>query len=104
MQFGAAGFRLLYEIVRADPALGPVKMAKTDLSDAYMRVCLSLVDAPRLAFVIPSFPGEDDILIGFHLSLPIGFVDSCLNFCMVKETIADIYNNADKTTQPVHPL
>ena len=27
-------------------------------------------------FAVPSVPGETDILIGFHLSLPMGYVDS----------------------------
>jgi hypothetical protein len=36
MQFGGALHRLLHAIVDADPAHGPVHMAKVDLSDAYM--------------------------------------------------------------------
>jgi len=61
MQFGAWGFLLLHEIVRADPLLDPVSMAKTDLSDAYMRVWLALKDVPKLAFVIPSVQGQSDV-------------------------------------------
>ena len=74
---------MLHKIVHDNLALGPVYMAKSDLSDAYMRVWLSLKHVPKVTFVVPSVPGEIDVLIGFHLSLPIGFVDSCQYFCVV---------------------
>ena len=104
MQFGAAGFRLLHEIVRVDPSYGPVYMAKNDLSDAYMRVWLALKDFAKLVFVVPSLLGETDILIGFHLSLPMGLVNSCLHFCVVTETIVDLGNVGDASEHPLHPL
>ena len=49
-------------------------MSKVDLSDAYMRVWIRLTDIPKLAFVIPPLSGDVQALIGFHLSLPMGYV------------------------------
>ena len=104
IQFGAAGYRLLHQIVHADPAGGTVFMAKTDLSDAYMRVWIRLEDVAKLAFVVPPLPGDTEPLIGFHLSLPIGYVESAPFFCIVTETIADLVNeNEQRFTHP-HPL
>ena len=104
MQFRAAGFCLLHKIVQANPALRTVYMAKMDLSNAYMRVWLSIKDVPKLTFVVPSVPGETNILIDFHLFLLIGLMDSCPLFCVVTETIADMVNNANLTVQPLYSL
>ena len=103
MQFGRALPRLLRHIVNADPRLGPVFMSKTDLSDAYMRVWIRIEDVPKLAFVIPEAPGDRDVLVGFHLSCPMGYVESAPLFCATTETIADLANNDVKFTHP-HPL
>ena len=79
-------------------------MAKTDLSEAYIRVWLSFKDVPNLAFVVPVVRGETNILIGFHLSLLMEFVDSWPHFYVVTETSADMVSNADLTVQSLHPL
>ena len=47
-------------------------------------------------------PREIDVLIGFHISLPMGFVDSCPYFCVVTETITDMFNQGDTAIQPTH--
>ena len=79
-------------------------MAKIDLSDAYMRVWIRLEDVAKLAFVVPPLPGDTEPLIGFHLSLPMGYVESAPFFCIVTETIADLVNeNGQRFTHP-HPL
>jgi hypothetical protein len=106
MQFGGALHRLLHAIVDADPTHGPVHMAKVDLSDAYMRIWLRLADLPKLAFVVPPHPSNPEPLVGFHLSLPMGFVESALYFCASTETAADLISHfwglADLA--PAHPL
>jgi hypothetical protein len=106
MQFGGALHRLLHAIVDADPGHGPVRMAKVDLSDAYRRIWLRLADLPKLAFVVPPHPSDPEPLIGFHLSLPMGFVESTPYFCSSTETAADLVNHswgiADQA--PAHPL
>jgi hypothetical protein len=94
MQFGGTLHRLLHAIVDADPRHGPVHMAKIDLSDAYMGIWLRLQDLPKLAFVIPPHPSDPEPLIGFHLSLPMGFVESAPFFSASTETAADLINNS----------
>ena len=103
MQFGAAGFCLLQKIVHANTLGGPVFMDKTDISDAYMRVWIRLQDIPRMAFIVPPLPTNMEQLIGFHLSLPMGYVESAPFFCIVPETIADMVNEGARLTHP-HPL
>ena len=79
-------------------------MAKTDLSEVYMRVWLALKDVVKLAFAVLSVPKERNSLIGFRLSLPMGFVDSCSHFCVVTETIADMVNDGNTAEQPPYLL
>eukprot|EP00957_Ditylum_brightwellii_P189603 14432550-Ditylum_brightwellii.AAC.1 len=76
MQFGRALHRLLRRIVLADPAFGPVHIAKVDLADAYMRVWIRLEDVPALAFIVLPHPGNTETLVGFHLSVPMGYIES----------------------------
>ena len=106
MQFGGALHRLLHAIVDADPLHGPVHMAKVDLSDAYMRIRLNLADLPKLAFVVPPHPSDPEPIIGFHLSLPMGFIESAPFFCASTETAADLINHSWGLADlaPAHPL
>ena len=103
LQLGHAFHRIVRTIVTADPTLGPVFISKTDLADAYMRVWVDIVDIPKLAFAIPPLPGDPDQLIGFHLSLPMGYVESASYFCSATETVADLTNHGTKLVTP-HPL
>ena len=56
MQLGHTLPGILQRIAEAKPELRPVFMAKTDLSDAYMRVWLNIIDVPKLVFTIPPHP------------------------------------------------
>ena len=89
----------------ADPAFGPVFMSKVDMSDAYMRVWIRLEDVPKLAFVVPPHVDDAEPLIGFHLSLPMGYVESAQYFCATIETVADMVNGdwASAETAPSSP-
>ena len=60
MQFGHALERLLREILLANPAHGPVKMIKVDLSDGFYRLHLVPSDAPKLGLAFPRIPGLPD--------------------------------------------
>ena len=42
--------------------------------------------------LLPKKRQEDKQLVGFHLSLPMGYVDSVPYCCMSTETIEDIAN------------
>jgi hypothetical protein len=108
MQFGGALYRLLHAILDADPGHGPVHMAKVDLSNAYMRIWLRLADLPNLAFVVPPHPCDPEPLTGFHLLLPMGFVESAPYFCSSTETSADLVNHSwgvagQALAHPIHP-
>eukprot|EP00957_Ditylum_brightwellii_P034013 2575933-Ditylum_brightwellii.AAC.1 len=58
-----------------------------------------------LAFVVPSAAGEEP-LIGFHLALPMGYIESAAFFCCTTKTIADITNTAwhSPAAHTPHPL
>ena len=59
MQFGHALERIIREILLADPALGPVKMIKVDLSDGFYQLHLVLAGMPpSLAWPSPRFPAS----------------------------------------------
>ena len=56
-------------------------------------------------FLLHKKSPEDKQLVGFHLSLPMGYVDITPYFCMSTETIAYITNAAmdGRHTSPPHP-
>ena len=76
MQFGQILPDLLYTILHADPCGGPVFISNIDLLGVYIRVWIRPEDLPRLAFVTPPRPSDQNTPIGFHLSLLMGYVDS----------------------------
>ena len=41
-------------------------------------------------------------LLGFHLSLPMGYVDTAPYFCMVTETVADLANESISQRYQAH--
>ena len=59
MQFGYALERLLRHIVLSNPAYGPVRLAKVDLSDGFYRVYVRPADVSKLGMLFPSLPQED---------------------------------------------
>ena len=75
-------------------------MSKTDLADAYMRVWIKIDDVPKLSVAIPPAMGDDEQLIGFHLSLPMGYIESTPFFCAASETVADFANHSERRTTP----
>jgi hypothetical protein len=81
-------------------------MAKVDLSDAYMRIWLQISDLPKLAFVVPPHPSDPKPLIGFHLSLPMRYIESTPFFCTTTETAADLIYHSWKFSSLAlaHPL
>ena len=80
MRFGGALLRILKQVVTADPFLGPVYLGKVDLVGSHMRLWVSMKDVPSVAFLIPKNTPRDTHLAGFHLSLPIGDIDSAPYF------------------------
>lgn len=80
-----------------DPALGFVFISKMYMSNAYMRVYVQPEDVPWLAFLVSPHPGDVEPLVGFHLSVPMGYIESASLFCCTTETVADLANHAWST-------
>ena len=91
MQFGGALSCILWLLQHADPAEGPVYMAKFDISNGFYRIFLDPDNAPKLAVLMPKYEGELQ-LIAVPLSLTMGWVSSPPTFCAASETAADIAN------------
>ena len=58
MQFGHALEQVLWKVVTADPAQGPLYLLKIDLSDSFYHVCLCVQDDPLLGVAFPVAPSE----------------------------------------------
>ena len=90
--FGGALQSILKQVLKSDPRLGPVYLSKLDLADTYMRLWVRMEDALSVAFLIPKKTSSYTHQVGFHLSLPMGYIDSAPYFCMATETVADLEN------------
>ena len=94
MRFGGVIQRILGEILTANPCLEPVYISKVDLADAYMILWVIMEDILSFAILIskktPSYPQ----LVGFHLSITMGYVYSAPYFFMETDMVADLANKA----------
>ena len=106
MIFSGTLRRITRRVLVANPKLGPVYLGKVDLAESYMRLWIRLNVTPSVGFLITSKEPTDKQLVGSHLSLPVGYVDSALFFCMSTETIAymENYSMDDHHRAPPHPL
>ena len=89
MRFGKALYRVIDFILTAPPKLGPTFLNKVDLADSYMRIWVRLEDVPSVAFLVPKATPDEEQLVGFHLSIPTGCVESAAFFCANTETVKD---------------
>ena len=80
MLYRGALIRILKQVLDTDPCLGPVYLSKLDLADAYMWLWVRIVDVPSVAFLIPKKTPSNTHMVGFHLSLPMGYIDSAPYF------------------------
>ena len=109
MQFGHALERFLRELLLANPALGPIYLAKTDVSDGFYRIDLAPSDVPKLGLLFPQVSESsdpDDQLVALPLVLPMGWKYSPPIFTTVTETVADNTNAAIQAGEAYkpHPL
>ena len=106
MRSGKALYRVINCILATPPKLGPTFLNKVDLTDAYMRIWVRLEDIPSVAFLMPKSTPEEDQLVGFHLSIPMGYVESATLFCSTTKTIKDCTLDTLSTrhTPPPHHL
>ena len=76
-------------------------MSKLDVTDAYHRGTLEPSQVGAFAYVVPSVPEDDAILICIDLVLPMGWVDSPKFFCAFSETFTDVANALVDADLPV---
>ena len=74
-------------ILTAPPKLGPSFLNKFNLADAYMRIWVCLEDISLVAFLVPKAIPDEEQLVGFHLSIPMGYVESAAFFCATTKTV-----------------
>ena len=89
MHFVKSLYRAIDCILAARPKLGPTFLNKVDPADAYMRIWVRLEGTPLVAFLVPKTTPEEDQLVGLHLSIPMGYVESAAFFCATTETVKD---------------
>ena len=67
---------------------------------------MRMKDVPSVAFLIPKKSTSDTQLARFHISLPMGYIDSAPYFCMATDRFTDLANETislrDQTDK--HPL
>jgi hypothetical protein len=101
MQFGRALYRILQQILDADPRLGSVHLSKIDIADGFYRIWINAEDVPKLGIM---FPGEDgEQLVGFPLVLPMGWMQSPPLFTAATEMVADLANQQLRDRAPCGP-
>ena len=94
MRFGGALLRILKQVLTSDPRLGTVYLSKVDLADAYMRLWVRMEDVLPAPFLIPKKTPIGTQLVGFHLSLPMGYINISPYFGMTTETVANLANES----------
>ena len=106
MQFGHALERFLRELLLANPALGPIYLAKTDVSDGFYRIDIAPQDVPKLGLLFPQVSDSsnpDDQLVALPLVLPMGWKYSPPIFTTITETVADNTNAAIASGEAYRP-
>ena len=76
MRFSGALQSILKQVLTVDLRLGPVYLNRIYLVDAYMRLWVRMEDVLSVAFLIPKENPSETQLVGFHRSLPMGYVDT----------------------------
>ena len=106
IRFRGALMRILEKVLTANPRLVPVYLSKVDLADTYMRLWVRMEDVLSVAFIILNKTPSNTQLVGSHLLLPMGYIDSAPYFFMATETVADLANEAisQKEQAGEHPL
>ena len=75
MIFGLIPPYILSKVLGIYPELGPVFMCKVELSSAFMRLWVQYKYILYLDFVLPLTPGDLEPLLGFHLKIPIKYLE-----------------------------
>jgi hypothetical protein len=105
VQFGRAMWRIIKHLKHANPNIGPIYMSKIGIADGFYRIWVRAEDIPKLGMLFPSRPG-DEPLVGFPLTLPMGWKESPKIFTAATETVADLAKQQIQQgpVQPPHRL
>ena len=66
--------RIIRRFLTADSMICPVNLGKVDLIKTYTRIWVRIKDTQSVDFLIPKKCLEHKQLVGFDLSLPMGYV------------------------------
>ena len=71
-----------------------------------MRIWFGLEDILSVAFLVQKDTPEEDQLVGFNLSIPMGYVESTAFFCATTETFKDrtLDTLSTRHNAPLHHL
>ena len=89
MRFGKALYRVIDCILTAPHKLGLTFLNKVDLANAHMRIWVQLEDIPSVELLVPKATPDEEHLVGFHLSIPMGYVESAALFCATTKTVKE---------------
>ena len=92
MHFRSALRRILQHVLVSNPHLGTVYISRVDLAYTCMRLWVRMEDVPSVTFLIQKKTTSEHQLVGFKLSLPMGYTKSDPYFCMVTNKVADLDN------------
>ena len=101
MKFGQAFTRILQVIWEADPDKGPVWVSKLDATNSYHLSTLQPSHVGTFAYVVPSAPEEDGVIIFIDMVLSMGWVESPKFLCAFSETLTDVANALVNAELPV---
>ena len=80
MRFVKALHQLLDCILSIEPATGLTYPCKFDLTDAYIKIRVRPEDAPSVAFLIMKENADKKQQVGFHIFIPMGYMESVIFF------------------------
>ena len=60
-----------------------------------MRLWVNMEEFPLVDFLLPNNNPTDPQLVGFHLSLPMGYINSAANFCATTKPTKPIITRVD---------
>ena len=75
MQLGNSFPLILQEIGEAGLVEDPMRVSKLDIMDAYYCGTLRPSQAGAFAYVVPSVPEDDRVIIYIEMVLPMGWAD-----------------------------
>ena len=89
MYFSGTIQHILHCILTENPTLGSVYLRKVYLEDVCIYLWFHLEDLPSVELLLPKWNTYGLQLVGLHISLPMGFINSAPLFCMETETVSE---------------